>query len=650
MKVNLMKHFFTPLAIVLSTLTPAFAIDGIPDAANWISNPSFELGSQECPVDWVFLNQHEITTGTWDATSARSGAQGVAVHGGSGLAYGRWITPYRIQFKPGERLRVSFWYRGTGASVYMWTRASELNEAGMFITDLTKYYKCMLGPTPATSEWTYVETEFVAPDYPSWGQLCLGGGGRDTCEFDDIFVARPDIVMVEPRHPFVVLAGDTRRITVYADTLRGAATNEVDWSVTSPGFALQAVSRSETQNVWFIDLLATNTGAADITVQASTNGGAPLSLSLPRYARVHAGTGGAFTFSVMTDLHFYRPGNNERNIKFGQLANSLNALDPFFGLALGDQLEIHSGYRDEEKKIQVNAVLEQFARVNAPIFATAGNHEIDKHYEGAGTQWYFEKLMDMQPFYSVEVDGTLVAGVDISAPGLCSREHGAAFTRAGQADWLAGVLGSYTGRLPIVAAHISPFTEFIDGDDRNLYLSLLYTNRVRAYLSGHLHYTTDRYVRNPLSDGAWGPPWPDPIDIVSSAEGVEKLSDTNNLVYLTTVTGAAFLLGGAPVNGYRYLWVQDQEIVWQDVLPISLSVARTSSAANVVGYTITNGIHKAISGLPLKAELPAGNVTATINETPTPVLVTTNLAGVLIAWVQADIPLNSTINVIVRAD
>jgi len=601
-------------------------------------------------MDWIFLNQHEVTTGTWDGDSARSGTQGVAVHGGTGLSYGRWITPYRIPFEPGERLRVSFWYRGAGAQVYMWTRASGLNAAGMFTTDLTKYYKAMLGPTPATSEWTYVEAEFVAPDYPSWGQLCLGGSGNQSCEFDDIAVARPGVVVVEPRHPFVVMTGEVRRLTVYVDALRDVATNEAGWSVTSSCFALQAVSRSETGSAWYLDLLATNVGVADIALHVSTNGGAPLSLNLVRSARVHAGTGGAFTFSAMTDLHFYRPGVNERNIKFGLLADSVNALDPLFALALGDQLEIHSGYRDEEKKLEVNAAVEQLGRVQAPLFVTAGNHEIDKHYEGAGTRWYLEKLMDMQPFYTVEVDGTLVAGFDVSAPGICSREHGAAFLRPEQPEWFAGVLGSYTGRLPIVAAHVSPFNEFVDGDDRNQLMSLLYTNRVRAYLSGHLHYTIDRYTRNPLADGNWGPPWPESTDIVDAAETVEKLSDTNNLVFMTTVTGAAFLLGGAPVNGYRHIWVRDQEIVWQDVLPISLSVTRTSTAPNIVSYTLTNGIHKSISGLPLKAELPAGTVSATINASPAPVLVTTNHAGVQVAWVQADIATNEAVEVVIRAD
>lgn len=646
---SVMRTLFI-LSIGLLLALPVLALDNLPEAANWISNPSFEVGSEDCPVDWIFLNQHEVSTGTWGGSSARSGSQGVAVHANGGLALGRWITPYRIPFAAGEHRRVSFWYRGAGAQVYMWVRASSLNGNGIFSTDLTKYYKFMLGPTPATSEWTYVETEFVAPDYPSWGQLCLGGSGRNTCEFDDITIARPGLVLIDPRQSLLVPPGATNLFTLYAEELQSLDATAVTWQVQSSHYALQSATLDTTQKLWTLALVATNSGVADLSIQALTNAGSPLALSLPRIARVYDGTGGAFAFTAMTDLHFYRPGVNERNDKFGLLVNSLNALDPLFAIAMGDQLEIHSGYRDEEKKFEVEAVREQLGRVEVPLFQVAGNHEIDKNYEGAGTQWYLEKLQRVRPYFSVEVDGTLIAGIDITSPGYCSREHGASFLRTGQSEWLSGVLGGHTGRLSMVCAHISPFTEFVDGPDRNQLMSLLYTNWVRAYLSGHLHYTDDKWTRNPLADGGFGPPWPEPIPLADSAEGTLKLADTNNLVYLTTTTGSAFMLGDVKMNGYRYLWVRDQEIVWQDVLPISLGITRTSPAPNIVTYTITNGVSKAVAGLPLRAELPAGTVTATINEIPATPLVTTNHAGTQVAWVQADIPTNATVQVTLRAD
>ncbi|MBU0678984.1 MAG: metallophosphoesterase [Verrucomicrobia bacterium] len=638
------------VVLSLCLAAPARALDNLPEAANWIANSSFEVGSGDCPVDWKFFNQHEVITGTWDGSSAHSGAQGVAVHGDGGLAYGRWLTPYRIPFEPGERCRVSFWYRGAGAQVYLQGRASSLNVSGIYSNNLTKYYKTMLGPTPATSDWTYVETEFAAPDYPSWAQLCLGGSGRDTCEFDDIMLARTGLVLIDPTSPLLTAPGATNHFTFYAEELRDHATNTVIWQVESDHFALQSVSLDATQKLWTLEVIATNTGVADIIFLAATNGSPSVSLSLPRAARVHAGTGGAFAFTVMTDLHFYRPGSNERNDKFGKLADSLNALDPLFAISLGDQLEIHSGYRDEEKKYEVAAVQEQLARVEVPLFKVAGNHEVDKSYEGSGTQWYFEKLMQVTPYFSLEVDGTLIAGVDDSAPGNCAREHGGAFLRDGQAAWVSDLLGSYTGRMPILCAHISPYTEFANSADRDQLMTIIFTNRVRAFLAGHLHYTKDEWVRNPVADGGLGPPWPTPTLLTNSAAGTLKLADASNTVFLTTTTGSAFLLGGSPFNGYRYLLVRDQAIVWQDVLPISLSVTRTTPADNIVTYYLTNGVDKAITGLPLRADLPDGTVTATLDAAPLAVDVTTNSMARLIVWVQPDIPTGTTATVSIRSD
>lgn len=649
-----MKRFpvLAPLLCMLPlALCAAVPLPEEPDErANWIANPSFEVGSAACPVDWVFLNQHETTTGSWDESSARSGARGVAVHGAGGLAYGRWITPYAIPLDPGQRYRFSYWYRGTGAQVYVQGRATAMDAKGVYTADLAQRYKIPLGATPPTPAWTRVAGEFSAPGYPSWAQLCLGGSGRDTAEFDDIRLARPGLLRLEPTSPLLLAPGAVSRFVVYAEELRDLAEADVAWQVQSAHFALRGVTRDAAGSRWILELAATNSGVADVELQATPAGGAPLRLSLPRIARIHGGTGGAFAFVAMTDLHFYRPGANERNEKFGRLAASVNALDPLFAVALGDQLEIHSGYRDEEKKFQVEAVREQLARLQMPLFMVAGNHEIDKNYEGAGTQWYFEKLLQVAPQFALEVDGTLLAGLDLTAPGLCDREHGAAFLRAGQADWISGLLGAYRGRLPILAAHVPPYNEFSEGADRDQFLTLLFTNHVRAFLAGHLHYTKDEWVRNPAADGAARPPWPAPQPLATSAEGTRRLADPANTVFLTTTTGSAFLLGGYAFNGYRYVLVRDQEIVWQDVLPISLGITRDAPAPNIVTYTVSNGAHKAVAGLPLRADLPAGSVRATLDGAPLPVQVTTNEAGRQIAWVQPDIATNRTVTITLRAD
>ena len=621
-------------------------MDSQPEAANWIANSSFEVGGQDCPVDWVFLNQHEATTGSWGASDARVGRQGVGLRTHTGMAYGRWITPYAIPFGPATKGRVSFWYRGTGAQVYLAGQASSLAPDGRYEADVSKNFKQVLGPTPATSEWTYVEAEFTTPGYASWAQLTLGVLGKGDCSYDDVKLTRAGLLLVEPNTAWLAGVGETNRLVVYAEELRNADPSGVVWQVDSSAYRLLRATPDPAKKTWVLDVVATRPGVADLIIQATPRGGAPLTLALPRVARVYEATGGTFAFVAMTDLHFYRPGANERNDKFGKLAGSVNALDPLFVLSLGDQLEIHSGLRDEEKKLRVMAAREQLARVQAPVFLLAGNHEIDKTYEGAASQWYHEKLLGAAPYYAFQMDGTLFAGFDVSSPGLCQREHGASFQRAGQAEWLARQLGSYTGRLPIVAAHITPFTEFVSGPDRDLLLTLLYTNRVRVYLSGHLHYTQDRWLRNPVADGKAGPPWQTPQLLTNST----VLADPGNTVFLTTTTGSAFMLGDVKMNGYRYVLVRDQEIVWQDVLPLSLSIARDNPSPNRVVYSISNGVEKAVSGLPLRAELPAGKVTATINKTPVTPLVTVRPDGRQVVWVQADIPTQASVQVELRVD
>ncbi len=125
-----MMRLFAGLSLGLLTVGSASALEALPESANWVANPSFAVGTPECPVDWVFLNQHESTTGSWGASDAHTGRQGVGLQAHTGMAYGRWITPYALPLAPGTKGRVSFWYRGTGAQVYLTGRASSLAPDG----------------------------------------------------------------------------------------------------------------------------------------------------------------------------------------------------------------------------------------------------------------------------------------------------------------------------------------------------------------------------------------------------------------------------------------------------------------------------------------------------------------------------------------
>ncbi|MBU0678983.1 MAG: metallophosphoesterase [Verrucomicrobia bacterium] len=636
---------FTFLATVVSAQT------NLPSPANWISNPSFETGSADCPVDWFFANQQETTTGGWTNASAHSGSGGARITGQTGLSFGRWMTPYRMYLEPGKRYRVSFWYRGNGAGVHLIGHPVTLDANGSFQVNLYNNYKRVIASGLSSASWTYFETNFVASGSGIWAQLCLVmETGNKTAEFDDVAIARPGLVVIDPIAPAVTALGMTNSIVVYCDTLRTNDLSTVDWSIDSTNLTLRSVALDTTNRTWTLGLEATAAGVADLTLRATPDGGSLITNRLARFARVRPGTGGPFAFAVVADAQIYQSVASERNERFGQMAASLNALDPLFAISLGDQMDESAGLWDEEKIMIADAGRTQFGRLACPLFALPGLHESDRFYEGSQTRWYHEKYLKRPAYFSLEVEGTLIAGVDTTPVGAAERESGGGFLRLGQAEWLAAVLGSYTGRLPIVAGHVAPYDEFGAEADRDLYLGLLYTNRVRAVLAGHRHETLDQGIRNPAVDGQTSPPWSSNLTtLADAAAGIAMLADPSNTVFLTTVTACADLQGAATFRGYRYLLVRDQQIAWQDVLPLSLSVTCSSSAPNTVTFHLTNGSDKAVSGLPLHVELPAGVASAELNGSPLVVQATTLPGGRQEVWAQADIGTNMTAEVVFRS-
>ena len=627
------------------------ALEALPEAANWISNPSFETGSGACPVDWFFANQHELTVGSWTNTSAFSGSNGVRVTGQSGLAFGRWMTPYRMFLEPGKNYRFSYRYRGVGSTVYLLGHPAALGSNGLFQVNLSNNFKRVLG-SGSTSNWTYVETNYIAPGSGLWAQMCLVmETGNLLSEYDEIDMSRPGIVVLDPSGPLVTSVGKTNRVVVYVDELRTNTPATVTWTITSDNFALRGVEHDPTNMTWALLVESVASGVADVTLRAAPSVGSAITNRLLRFARVRPGADSTFAFAALADTQFYRPGPNERNDRFGQIAGSLNALDPAFAVALGDQMDDTRGMWDEDKKLVSDAVRQQLGRLNVPVFSLPGRHEIGKFYEGAQTRWFHEKYLQQPSCFAVEVDGTLIAGLDLTAVGDSERENGGAFLRAGQAAWFQSVLGAYTGRLSIVAGHVPVYGEFEDGADRDQLLGLLYTNRVRAVLSGYRHETVDQWIRNPHADGQTSAPWPTNVVVLAdAAAGSLKLADASNTVFLSTVTACADLQGAATFHGYRYLLVRNQQIVWQDVLPLSLSITRSSSVPHTVTFRITNGNDKAVNGLPLRAELPYGLVTATLNGAPLAVDVTALPDGRKETWVQVDIATGTDAEIVLRSE
>ncbi len=631
-------------AFLTAVLLAAAALHAeIPQAANLISNPSFEEGEDNDPVDWVYFLQHEKTTGTSDASVARTGARGVSVKGEGGVSFGRWITPYRIPLEGGTKYRVSFWYRGKGGEVYLYGHPAQLNSSGKLTLKLNNPFKISVAKPAQADVWTFVETEITSPGSASWAQLALSGSARDTVAFDDISIERSGLTLLEPRVSQIVPPGTVVTLKFNAPELRSAAAGSVTWKA-GPGTVFKSATKNAADNTWDVAVAPQSDAALDI--EAAVGTGKAVKLNIPKFFRVTpSGSENLFAFAAITDAHFYRPGTNERNTTFARVATTLNALDPLFVISLGDQMEIHSGQRDENKKWICESVRQQLGTLAAPVFTVAGNHEIDRAYEGPGTRWYQEKYLDQPRFWDFRVGKTLFIGLDVSSPGVAAREHGASFLDPTQDARLDALLSGPREAPPIIAAHISPFSEWADLPDRDRFLSLLLGKKAGVLLTGHTHYTADIAVPN----GQTAPTWPTPEPLNTPADALAAINAPDKTTILTTTTVCALPRGNNKTLGFRYLLVRDGRIAWQDVLPSSLEVTRSQTSTGTVSFTIKNSPEKALTGLPLMARLPAGSVSATVDGKSVPCATQALADGSVLALVQADVAVGATATAIITS-
>lgn len=583
-----------PFAIRAAELPRGHDVDG---PHNWISNPSFEDGEDDDPVDWRFFREHEDSVGRCGRGLGRDGSGGATIEGRGGLTFGRWITPYRIPLEPATQYRVSFWYRGQGAQVAIVGHRIDVDGHGRLSIDLMNPFQRVIAEPESTDSWRLVEATFTTPGKPVWGQLCLSVKGRNTCGFDDISLERPGLSLLAPTIPQLCPTGSRHSMRLRAPELVSLDEAAVTWEI-GKGLTLLAARKDDASASWILDIVVDT--SCDLEIRARSSGGTTLTISRPSFFRtLPPSDQKLFTFAAITDTHFYRPGANERNDLFGGIAATINALDPTFVLSLGDQMEAHNGRRDEDKKLICHAVTEQLGKLSMPFFAIAGNHEIDRSYEGAGTRWYHEKYLGFPRFWSFGIGDVTFVGVDVSSPGMASREHGASFLDARQDEWLETLLSQKERSRTIVAGHISPFGEWANRPDRDRFLSLLLGNRVDLYLCGHTHFTNDVAVPH----GQHSPPWPRPVECGPAGfmPADEALDTTTTL--LTTTTTCAFPLGEKRTRGYRYFLVRRGRVVWQDVLPPSLQVTRTTTTESRLEFLIRNGDEKAIAGLPLVAQV-----------------------------------------------
>lgn len=654
-------HALTLAAVLGSWLTlaaqggpPAESLKSAvpPDVAevvNMLANASFEEGTDPCPVDWIFNNQCELTAGHWITDSARSGRQCVSVEGSSGLAYGRWMTGYRLPIEANGRYRVGFWYKGRGGSLYLLGNECRFDAgSGVLTENLSHAYQTVVVKTEPSDDWRFYTGDFVAPGYPSWARVCLAGGGRDTCFFDDISLVPMGLHLVAPRAPILCETGAVVSVELRLESASASRGTPSDWEVTTPGLRLVRALADPVRQTWRLELQSAATGLFDLGIRCRL-GRETLTLTRRAFLRVHTPLHGTFTFAAFTDAHLYRPGANERNVLFGRFTALANALDPLFALGLGDQMDISSGASDVQKKYIAEAVREQLGQLHIPVYTVAGNHEIDKTSEGVGTRWYQEKYLGQPDSCGVEAGGFLFAGIDTTVAGIYGRDHGGGLVHPGQAEWLDEALrhAQARGLVPVVWTHMPLYGEFRAGSDRDRLLGLVYSNHVRLVLSGHIHNNQFLSTPNPFRAGLATAPWPKPEPILDSAAAVAKLADPASTLFLTTTTVSAFLLGGSHFNGFLYVWIRDGRIAWLDTVPVSLSIGVEHLAEGAQRFRIHNGPEKAVNGLPLKLDMAPGRITATANGRELTLIAGLDpLSGT--RWIQVDVPAGSEITVDVR--
>ncbi|MCE9613887.1 MAG: metallophosphoesterase [Lentisphaerae bacterium] len=614
------------------------------DPGNELSNGSFEEGEDLAPVAWFFANQHERTTGGWETNGAHGGAQCVRVVGGSGLGYGRWVSANRVVLTPGRAYRLSFWHRGAGGEVYVEGCPGQLDPAtGRFTLELARAYKPAPLRTEPSADWRLYRKTFTAPDGPMWVRVCLASSGVRTAWFDDVALVGEGLHVVQPAAPVLVPVGGTAELVVQVEP---PPAKEPAWELAPALLRLTGTAAGPTPGSWRLTVAGAEAGFGALELTARVAGAKPLVARRERFVRVYAADTRSFAFAAFTDIHLYRPGANERNVAFGRAADLIGALDPLFVLGLGDQMEISSGASDEQKRLIVAAVREQVGRMAAPVFMVSGNHEVDRTLEGAATRWYHTHALGQPLYHAFEVGPFLFAGFDDIVPGIYGREHSGGLVLPGEEAWLAAVLeaGKARGLFTVLYAHIPVLDGFPEAPDWHRLMRLIYANDVRLMLDGHVHWSAERWVRNPLRAGVPAPPWPKGEACADAAEVVARLRDPGNTVFAETTSGSAFMLKERAYNGIRYVWLRDGGVAWCDTVPISTSITVEAPAADVRVVQVRGGPERALRGLPVRVALPRGTYRATAGGKACDV-VSEEVGGETVIWVQADVPAGGAVEI-----
>ncbi|HDN85365.1 MAG TPA: hypothetical protein ENG47_06400 [Candidatus Aerophobetes bacterium] len=622
---------------------------------NMLTNYSMERGETEAPVDWVFVAYHEkIKEAGWTDEVSHWGKKSIFIDSAldnpmpvpgvhlSGIGF--FTTTYRISLEPGRTYCLQGYYNASKkCGVMVGGYPSQLNvekrEFVQSITNVSHHITNVIAEKtlPATGgRWKHFSLEFTPPPapYPYLARVYLIGTylpGK--VYFDDVALTTQTFQPQSPGLPKIVVPGEEFHLKFIVSDVKGNPVKKIEdfrlW-INNRKLQTKAVFNSK-EKVWTllssVPFDFTPSGFASIKAEVTIKGSKQV-FEKERYFYVIPPTKGTFSFVVIADTHLHDyPEQDERTQRFVEAIRSINSLSPYFALHVGDLRGISNGQNDIHGRWWNEVYQDMISRLETPLYPVPGNHDTDKTFlGGASTMYYYEKLAGYPPFYSFDVDKFHFVGIDTTVPGIAGRQHNGGFTHPGQEEWLQKDLqdAQSQGKYIILFFHHPPYEgeQFPHYEDRERLLDVIYRNRINLVLLGHNHHDwvvikKNPYVQEggslpelrlgPLPEGASEDYRDGPIE----REKIEPYyHNPAYTIFEQTTTTSGFLMRGSRYFGFRYIWVRDGKIVWDDTIPLGFKVRTLEKREGYRKIEVINPKIKSYKMLPLSFRMKPGKYRA----------------------------------------
>ncbi len=601
---------------------------------NLLSNWDFEEGFPSAfkrefvPTDgwlgWEFHTWEEVLGrhcyGDWEEGEAFSGRKCIVLRMAQGFGVAQCRTVYWVPLREGEGYVLKGWYRTEGKSVA--TASVALRRARLFPgreevrLDFSWGRNPHVKLKPSPGRWSPFVLSFgVSPEWTDggrwrcWGQVRLVAiSGPGKVWFDCLKLSRAfNFHLYRPKAPLLVEMGENFDVEIVALDERKEPPlpldNLSDWEVKAGGRRLEIVKLTKTPPLWRLTVRAPEKiGLYDLFI-AARRGRKKLTVRKRRFLCVVPPVKGVFSFVHITDRHVtgFLPRSVEeaedpREIVQLEAIRAINGLMPYFVLDTGD-FGTWDGWVKTHWAIicRADACLDFWRRLNAPVYAVAGNHDADATNLGVRTRWYYHVYAGVPFFFSFVVGGVKFVGLD-SVMGVNPKftTHGGDFCIPHMLDWLEREVDDVVkrGLKSVFFLHHPLFYEFEESPRRERVLQLIYRARPLLVLNGHHHYMNVTVKRNPFQspmpspesplhevflDPRKFPFWPRPPEEIASI-AKKFYNDPRFVVFENTPPIGAFSHVSDPrsrrYQGFRYVWIVNGKIAWDDVLPANLQIER----------------------------------------------------------------------------